>query len=51
MFEKDVDYIVQDGKVLIVDEFTGRVLPGRRYSEGVHQAIGWSLKLMLSMGI
>ena len=39
MFEKDVDYIVQDGKVLIVDEFTGRVLPGRRYSEGLHQAI------------
>ncbi|CUT01229.1 Helicase conserved C-terminal domain-containing protein [Candidatus Kryptobacter tengchongensis] len=39
MFEKDVDYIVQDGKVLIVDEFTGRILPGRRYSEGLHQAI------------
>jgi preprotein translocase subunit SecA len=39
MFEKDVDYIVQDGKILIVDEFTGRVLPGRRYSEGLHQAI------------
>jgi len=39
MYEKDVDYVVQDGKVLIVDEFTGRVLPGRRYSEGLHQAL------------
>ncbi len=39
MYEKDVEYIVQDGKVMIVDEHTGRVLPGRRYSEGLHQAI------------
>ncbi|MCI0531840.1 MAG: preprotein translocase subunit SecA [candidate division Zixibacteria bacterium] len=39
LFEKDVDYVVQDGKVLIVDEFTGRLMPGRRYSEGLHQAI------------
>ncbi|NOZ73786.1 MAG: preprotein translocase subunit SecA [FCB group bacterium] len=39
MYEKDVDYVVQEGKVLIVDEFTGRVLPGRRYSEGLHQAL------------
>lgn len=39
LFEKDVEYIVQDGKVLIVDEQTGRVLPGRRYSDGLHQAI------------
>ena len=39
LFEKDVDYVVQEGKVLIVDEFTGRLLPGRRYSEGLHQAI------------
>lgn len=39
LFEKDVDYVVQDGKVQIVDEFTGRVLPGRRYSDGLHQAI------------
>jgi len=39
LFEKDVEYIVQDGKVLIVDEHTGRVLPGRRYSDGLHQAI------------
>jgi preprotein translocase subunit SecA len=39
IYEKDVDYVVQEGKVLIVDEFTGRILPGRRYSEGLHQAI------------
>ena len=39
LFENDVEYIVQDGKVMIVDEQTGRVLPGRRYSDGLHQAI------------
>lgn len=39
MFEKDVDYIIVDGKVKIVDEQTGRVLEGRRYSDGLHQAI------------
>ncbi|MEI8134053.1 MAG: preprotein translocase subunit SecA [bacterium] len=39
LYEKDVEYVVQDGKVMIVDEFTGRVLAGRRYSEGLHQAI------------
>ncbi|MDZ7796883.1 MAG: preprotein translocase subunit SecA [Candidatus Marinimicrobia bacterium] len=39
LYEKDVEYVVKDGKVLIVDEFTGRILPGRRYSEGLHQAI------------
>ena len=39
LFQLDVDYVVQDGKVEIVDEFTGRVLHGRRYSEGLHQAI------------
>ncbi len=39
LFHKDVEYIVQDGNVYIVDEFTGRVLEGRRYSEGLHQAI------------
>ena len=38
-FKKDKDYILQDGEVIIVDEFTGRLLPGRRYSEGLHQAI------------
>ena len=39
LFKKDVDYIVKNGEVLIVDEFTGRILEGRRYSEGLHQAI------------
>ncbi len=39
LFHRDVDYVVQDGKVQIVDEFTGRILYGRRYSEGLHQAI------------
>ncbi len=39
LYEKDVEYVVQDGKVMIVDEFTGRILSGRRYSEGLHQAI------------
>ena len=39
LFKKDTDYIVRDGKVQIIDEFTGRVLDGRRYSEGLHQAI------------
>ena len=39
MFECDVDYVVQDGQILIVDEFTGRILHGRRYSEGLHQAL------------
>lgn len=39
LFEKDVDYIVQDDEVIIVDEHTGRTMPGRRWSEGLHQAI------------
>jgi len=39
LFKRDVHYIVKDGEVLIVDEFTGRVLPGRRWSDGLHQAI------------
>jgi len=39
LYEKDVDYVLQDGKVIIVDEFTGRLMWGRRYSEGLHQAI------------
>ena len=39
LYKRDKDYIVQDGEVLIVDEFTGRILYGRRYSEGMHQAI------------
>jgi len=39
LYEKDQEYVVQEGKVLIVDEFTGRILAGRRYSDGLHQAI------------
>ena len=39
IYTKDVDYIVQDGSIVIVDEFTGRTMPGRRWSEGLHQAI------------
>ncbi len=39
LFTRDVDYIVKGGKVVIVDEFTGRLMPGRRYSEGLHQAL------------
>ena len=38
-FKRDVDYVVKDGKVIIVDEFTGRLLPGRRWSQGLHQAV------------
>jgi preprotein translocase subunit SecA len=38
-YKNDVDYMIRDGEVLIIDEFTGRVLPGRRYSHGLHQAI------------
>ena len=39
LFQRDVDYIVRDGEVIIVDEFTGRTLPGRRWSDGLHQAV------------
>lgn len=39
LFKRDRDYVVKDGEVIIVDEFTGRLMPGRRYSEGLHQAI------------
>lgn len=39
LFKRDVDYIVKDGKVIIIDEFTGRMMDGRRYSDGLHQAI------------
>jgi len=39
LYEKDVNYVVQDAQVLIVDEFTGRTMPGRRWSEGLHQAV------------
>ncbi|MFQ5738568.1 MAG: preprotein translocase subunit SecA [Acidobacteriota bacterium] len=39
LFRRDVDYMVKDGQVIIVDEFTGRLMPGRRYSDGLHQAL------------
>jgi preprotein translocase subunit SecA len=39
LYKKDVEYMIKDGQVLIVDEFTGRVLPGRRWSDGLHQAV------------
>ncbi len=39
LFKRDVDYIVKEGQVIIVDEFTGRLMPGRRYSDGLHQAL------------
>jgi preprotein translocase subunit SecA len=39
LFERDRDYIVKDGEVVIIDEFTGRMMPGRRYSDGLHQAL------------
>ena len=39
LFQRDVDYIIKDGQVLIVDEFTGRLMPGRRWSDGLHQAV------------
>ena len=39
LFERDVDYMVKDGQVVIVDEFTGRLMPGRRWSDGLHQAV------------
>ncbi|MBI3628796.1 MAG: preprotein translocase subunit SecA, partial [Candidatus Rokubacteria bacterium] len=39
LFKKDVDYVVNDGQIIIVDEFTGRMMPGRRWSDGLHQAV------------
>ncbi|MCG6589377.1 preprotein translocase subunit SecA, partial [Clostridioides difficile] len=39
LMEKDVDYVISNGEVMIVDEFTGRVMDGRRYTDGLHQAI------------
>jgi preprotein translocase subunit SecA len=39
LFQRDVDYVVKEGQVVIVDEFTGRIMPGRRYSDGLHQAL------------
>src|SRR5437660_6346202 len=39
LYQRDKDYVVQDGEVIIVDEFTGRLMPGRRWSDGLHQAV------------
>ena len=39
LFKRDVDYVIKDGEVVIVDEFTGRLMPGRRWSDGLHQAV------------
>ena len=39
LYKRDVDYVVKDGEVIIVDEFTGRLMPGRRWSDGLHQAV------------
>src|SRR3989338_815748 len=39
LFKRDRDYVIKDGEVIIVDEFTGRLMPGRRWSEGLHQAV------------
>ncbi len=39
VYQRDIDYVVKDGEIVIVDEFTGRLMPGRRYSDGLHQAI------------
>jgi preprotein translocase subunit SecA len=47
LFKRDVDYVVKNGQVMIVDEFTGRVLEGRRYSDGLHQAIEASENLVI----
>ena len=49
IFVRDVDYIVKDGKVVIIDEFTGRMMEGRRYSEGLHQALEAKEKVTLEM--
>ncbi len=47
LFNRDVDYMVKDGKVVIVDEFTGRIMPGRRWSDGLHQAIEAKEKVII----
>jgi preprotein translocase subunit SecA len=49
LFTKDKDYIVKDGKVVIIDEFTGRMMEGRRYSEGLHQALEAKEKVAIQM--
>jgi preprotein translocase subunit SecA len=50
LFEKDVDYVVQDNKVIIVDQFTGRMMPGRRFSDGLHQALEAKEKVKIEEG-
>jgi len=47
LFEKDVDYVVQENKVIIVDQFTGRMMPGRRFSDGLHQALEAKEKVVI----
>lgn len=47
MYKRDVDYVVKDGEVMIVDEFTGRLMPGRRWSDGLHQAIEAKEKVVI----
>lgn len=49
VFRKDVDYVVQNGQVIIVDDFTGRLMPGRRYSDGLHQALEAKEKVRVEM--
>ncbi len=49
VFKKDVDYVVQNGQVIIVDDFTGRLMPGRRYSDGLHQALEAKEKVAVEM--
>ena len=49
VFKKDVDYVVQNGQVVIVDDFTGRLMPGRRYSDGLHQALEAKEKVRVEM--
>jgi len=48
LFKKDTHYVVKDGQVIIVDDFTGRLMPGRRYSDGLHQALEAKEKVNVS---
>jgi preprotein translocase subunit SecA len=48
LFKRDVDYVVKNGEVIIVDEFTGRLMPGRRYSDGLHQALEAKEKVQIA---
>ena len=51
LFYKNTDYVVKNGQVIIVDEFTGRTMPGRRWSEGLHQAIEAKEKVKFNLKI